>query len=273
MNKTLISGLLPLTALLVGTAWAQEPTLSDAALDTELNTLPVVRVKSSKESATGPVSGFVARRAGSATKTDTPLIETPQSISVITADQMEAQGATTLRQTTAYSAGVVSSYFDSRVDTFNARGGTITQFLDGLLRSYGTYNTARPDPYTLERIELVRGPASMLYGQGSLGGVLNLVSKRPQFEERREIQLQVGSFERKQIAVDLSGPLDAAGQWAYRLVAIKRDSGSQVDHVDDDRLVLAPSLTWQPSAATSLTLQALYQRDRSGSLMSTFNES
>lgn len=265
--KTLPPLSLSLLALLIGQAWADEaPRAADAA--DAANTLPLVRVQGSKESATGPVPGFVARRAGSGLKSDIPLIETPQSIAVVTADQIEAQGATTLRQTVGYSAGVVSAYFDSRVDSISARGGNVVQYQDGLLRSYGTYNTARPDPFTLERVELVRGPASVLYGQGSLNGLLNLVSKRPQFESRRELQLQLGSHERKQLALDLTGPLSE--QWAYRLVAIKRDSGTQVDHVKDDRLLLAPSLTWQPSAATSLTLQALYQRDKSGSLIGFF---
>ena len=79
----------------------------------------------------------------------------------------------TLRQVTAYTAGAVSNYFDSRVDSFKARSGDVSQYQDGLLRTYGTYNTSRPDPYTLERVEFLRGPTSVLYGQGSVGGVLN----------------------------------------------------------------------------------------------------
>jgi iron complex outermembrane receptor protein len=232
--------------------------------------LPAVTVTSGNETATGPVSGFVARRASSATKTDTPLAETPQAISVITRDQIEAQGALTLRQTTAYSAGVVSSYFDSRVDNFNARGGAVAQYLDGLLRTYGTYNSTKVEPYTLERIELLRGPSSVLYGQGGVGGVLNLVSKRPLPETQREVQVQYGSYDRKQIAADLTGPLDPEGRWLYRLVAVARDSGSQVDWVPDDRLVIAPSLTWRPSADTSLTLQGVHQKDKSGSMIGFF---
>ncbi|MEH3085985.1 MAG: TonB-dependent siderophore receptor [Xylophilus ampelinus] len=232
--------------------------------------LSAVTVTGGAETATGPVSGFVARRASTATKTDTPLAETPQAISVVTRDQIEAQGALTLRQTTAYSAGVVSSYFDSRVDSFTARGGAVVQYLDGLLRTYGTYNSAKVEPYTLERVELLRGPSSVLYGQGGVGGVLNLVSKRPLPEAQREVQVQYGSFDRKQVAADLTGPLDAEGRWLYRLVAVARDSGSQVDWVPDDRLVLAPSLTWRPSAATSLTLQGVHQKDRSGSMIGFF---
>ncbi|OAK66031.1 ligand-gated channel protein [Variovorax paradoxus] len=233
--------------------------------------LPTVTVTGDAgETATGPVTGFVARRGGSATKTDTPLIETPQAISVVTRDQMEAQGALTLRETTNYTAGVVSSYFDSRVDSFKVRGGDATQYLDGLLRTYGTYNSSKLDPYMLERVELLRGPSSVLYGQGGVGGVLNMVSKRPQAETQREVQLQLGSNARKQVAADFTGPIDPEGKWLYRLVAVNRDSGTQVDHVPDDRILVAPSLTWRPNADTSLTLQALYQKDKSGSLIGFF---
>jgi iron complex outermembrane receptor protein len=233
--------------------------------------LPTVTVSGDAgETASGPVTGFVAKRGATATKTDTPLIETPQAISVVTRDQMEAQGALTLRETTNYTAGVVSSYFDSRVDSFKVRGGDAVQYLDGLQRGYGVYNTTKAEPYTLERVELLRGPSSVLYGQGGVGGVLNLVSKRPQAETQREVQLQFGNHNRKQIAADFTGALDTEGKWLYRLVTVNRDSGTQVDHVADDRIVVAPSLTWRPSTDTSLTLQALYQKDKSGSLIGFF---
>ena len=162
---------------LPGLSQAQGVAATDGAAEKALSSV-TIQARPEPESATTPVTGFVARQSASATKTDTPVLETPQAISVVTRDQIEAQGATTLRQTTAYSAGIVSSYFDSRVDSFKARGGDVTQYLDGLLRSYGTYNTTRPDPYTLERVELLRGPSSVLYGQGQIGGVLNLSSKR-----------------------------------------------------------------------------------------------
>ncbi len=259
-------GTLAAAAALLGSGMPLQAETAD-----DEKSLPAVTVTGdSPETATGPVRGFVARRGATATKTDTPLIETPQAISVITRDQMEAQGALTVRETIGYTAGVQSNYFDSRVDQVRSRGGDAVQYLDGLLRSYGTYNTTRPDPFTLERVEFLRGPSSVLYGQGGIGGVLSLVSKRPLAERQNELQLQLGNHQRKQIAGDFTGPLDEEGQWLYRLVAIGRDSNTQVDHVRDDRLVLAPSLTWRPNADTSLTLQLLHQKDKSGSLIGFF---
>ncbi|KZT14388.1 ligand-gated channel protein [Acidovorax sp. GW101-3H11] len=254
---------------LCGAAHAQQA--APTAPTAEKALAPVtVSAGAEQENPTAPVTGFVAKRALSATKTDTPLIETPQAISVITRDQMEAQGVQTLRQVTAYTAGAVSNYFDSRGDTFKARGGDVTQYLDGMVRFIGYWNDTRPDPYTLERVEFLRGPSSVLYGQGSVGGVLNLTSKRPQAETQREVQVQLGSNARKQIAADMTGKLTQDGEWLYRLVAVGRDSDTQVDHVRDDRVVIAPTVTWKPSAATSLTLQVTHQKDKSGSLIGFF---
>ena len=260
---------------LCGAAHAQQATPTAPTAPTapaaEKALAPVtVSAGAEQENPTAPVTGFVAKRALSATKTDTPLIETPQAISVITRDQMEAQGVQTLRQVTAYTAGAVSNYFDSRGDTFKARGGDVTQYLDGMVRFIGYWNDTRPDPYTLERVEFLRGPSSVLYGQGSVGGVLNLTSKRPQAETQREVQVQLGSNARKQLAADMTGKLTQDGEWLYRLVAVGRDSDTQVDYVKDDRVVIAPSLTWKPNAATSLTLQGLHQKDKSGSLIGFF---
>lgn len=257
---------------LCGAAHAQQtPPTATTAPTAEKALAPVtVSAGAEQENPTAPVTGFVAKRALSATKTDTPLIETPQAISVITRDQMEAQGVQTLRQVTAYTAGAVSNYFDSRGDTFKARGGDVTQYLDGMVRFIGYWNDTRPDPYTLERVEFLRGPSSVLYGQGSVGGVLNLTSKRPQAETQREVQVQLGSNARKQIAADMTGKLTQDGEWLYRLVAVGRDSDTQVDHVRDDRVVIAPTVTWKPSAATSLTLQLTHQKDKSGSLIGFF---
>jgi iron complex outermembrane receptor protein len=136
--------------------------------------LPEITVEAQiqEETATGPVIGYRASRSATATKTDTPLAETPQSVTVVTRDQITDQGATTLQDALTYAAGVRSDAYglDSRTDSALVRGSEATVYIDGLRQANDYYTSAaRPDPYTLERIEVLRGPAAMLYGQGSTG--------------------------------------------------------------------------------------------------------
>ncbi|MGJ7495755.1 TonB-dependent siderophore receptor [Variovorax sp. RT4R15] len=231
--------------------------------------LPEIRVNASveAETATSPVIGYRAKNAITATKTDTPLAETPQSVTVITRDQMVDQGATNLQDALGYAAGVRSDAYglDARTDSVRVRGAYPDVYLDGLRQAYGYYtSTTRTEPYTLERLEVLRGPSGMLFGAGTAAGVVNMVSKRPLLETQREVGVQFGSFGRKQIQADLTGALAVDGTWSYRLIALTRKSDTQVDYVPDDRSLLAPSLTWRPNASTSLTLQGLWQKDKSG---------
>lgn len=231
--------------------------------------LPVVTV-TAPDSPTGPAHGVVARRALSATKTDSLIMDTPQSISVITYERMQMLGAQSVRQAVDYTAGVTVGGTDNRRDTVRIRGTDATRYLNGLLDNVGYNSTTRADPYTLERIDVIKGPSGMLYGQGAIGGIFNLVSKRPQADAAREIGVSYGSDQRKQIQADLTGPLSEDGRWMYRLIALGRDSNSSVQHVPDDRYVLAPALTYQHSAATSLTLLGNFQKDVTGSMIGFF---
>lgn len=235
-------------------------------------TLPTITVTPAAETATGPVQGYRAQRSATANKTDTPLNETPQSISVVTREQIEDQGAVSLADALRYTAGVFSNTygFDNRGDWARIRGVDFTQYQDGLRMLFGSYNNIRPDPFTLERVEILKGPSSVLYGQGGFGGLVNMVSKRPLAEQQRQIELSMGSHGRRQAAIDLTGPLNAGGTLLYRLIALGRDSGTQVDRVPDDRSLLAPSITWKPSAATSATLYANVQKDVTGSSVGFF---
>lgn len=207
-----------------------------------------------------------------AAKTDTPLLETPQSISVIPRERLVAQNPLTMQAALRYTAGVrAETYgFDSRGDWATMRGGSWGQYLNGLRMLFGVYNNTRPDPFALERIDVLRGPSSVLYGQGGFGGVVNLVSKRPLATPRREISVQFGNFGRKQLAFDLTGAADDEARLLYRVVALGRDSGTQVKHVPDDRLLFAPSLTWKPRLSTTLTVLANFQQDKSGSSVGFF---
>jgi iron complex outermembrane receptor protein len=220
------------------------------------------------ETATGPVRGYLAGQSGTGTKTDTPLRETPQSITVVTADRVTDQGALTLQESLRYVPGVFADAYgpDSRGDYPRIRGQDPNIYLDGT-RMVNTFqfNEWRPEPYTLERIEVLRGPASVLYGDTSTAGLLNLVSKRPQAEASNEIGVQFGSFNRKQVQMDSTGKLTKDGEWLYRFIGVFRDSGSQTDYVPDDRIVLAPSLTWRPTNNTNWTVLGTYQKDKTGS--------
>lgn len=208
----------------------------------------------------------VADRASTATKTDTPLTETPQAISVVTSDLFVDRGALNLQETLRYSAGVAADAWglDTRGDASTIRGLDPVQYLDGMRKLYNFSPMARPEVYGLERVEVLRGPSSVLYGAGAAGGIINAMSKRPSFRSAGEIGLQVGNFDRRQLQGDITGALGDSGNLAGRLVGVIRDSGMQTDHIDDDRIYLAPSLTWR-GERSNLTVLASYQRDRTAS--------
>lgn len=207
-----------------------------------------------------------SRRATTATKTDAKLIETPQSISVVTADQFTDRGALLYEETLRYSASVNPEAFgtDPRLSNAQVRGFFASNYLDGLRWRFGFANLARLDVYTLERVEVLRGPSSVLYGAGSAGGLINHGSKRPQFERASEASILYGSHDRKQVQFDVTGPLGSSDALAARFVGIARDSDTQVSFVPDDRLLLMPAITWRPDEKTQLTLLGQWTRDRLG---------
>lgn len=219
-------------------------------------------------SGVAPVQNYVAGDSTTGTKTDTPLRETPQSVSVVGAEQIRDQGARTLQESLRYVPGVLADGFgyDSRGDYIIVRGIEASYFLDGLRTPLGYYvNRTALDPYALERVEVLRGPGSMLYGQSSTGGIVNAISKRPQAESHREITAEYGSYDFKQVKTDMTGALTPDGKWLYRIIGVARDADTQVDYVENDHLLLAPSLTYRPTNDTSLTLLTSFQKDESGS--------
>jgi iron complex outermembrane receptor protein len=247
-----------------GGSWTIEPLPRDGALN-----LPESQINAATdENAWGPVHGFVAKRTATATKTDTALIETPQTVNVVTADQIRAQGALSVTQALRYTPGITGGGFPDRTGVFDeptARGFTPTPlYLDGLHLPYGGGSTGgalQIDPYTLERIEVLKGPASVLYGQNQPGGIINLVSKRPTAEPLHEVTLGGGSQDRRYGAFDLGGPLDEQGELLYRVVGSTTDKNGEIDYVQHKRYLLAPSLTWNIDDRTHLTVYGQYQKD------------
>ncbi len=208
----------------------------------------------------------IAERATTATKTDTPLMETPQAISVVTSQLFTDRGARNLQETLRYSAGVTADAWglDTRGDASTIRALDPVQYLDGMRRLYTFSPMARPEVYGLERVEVLRGPSSVLYGAGATGGIINAISKRPSFRTAGEVGLQIGNFDRKQLQGDITGALGDSGNVAGRLIGVVRDSGMQTDEIDDDRIYIAPSVTWR-GERSNLTLMASYQRDETAS--------
>lgn len=205
------------------------------------------------------------QRNASGTKTDTPVLETPQPVTVITADTYLAQGAVSISDTLRYVAGIQANPYgsDSRVDGGFIRGIDPIQFRDGMHDIYSYYASIRSDPYNFSHVEVVRGPASVLFGSGSIGGLINTVSKQPQFTTGGEFSLRYGSFDRKETLADVNAVFTDGA--AGRIVARVRDAGTQTDHVPDDRVMIAPSLRWHPTPDTDVVLLGLYQEDDGGS--------
>lgn len=196
-------------------------------------------------------------------KSDIPLLETPQIISVISADLIKEQGVTRLADALRNSAGVsqgsIYGFFDGfTIRGFDASVGSLYQ--DGLISENGAgtnYELA-----ALEQVEVVKGPASALFGAGSLGGLINLVSKRPKNDLFANMSLSTGSFDLIEGTVDLNSPLDSKGIFTARINALYRDADSFIDFASQNRLFVAPALNWNLGAETNLTLLATYQRDR-----------
>lgn len=216
---------------------------------------------------TGRRGGYVANEATSANKIGAALTETPQSVSVITRDQLAAKGVDRLAEALRYTPGVQGETFgfEPRTAFLRFRGFDATTtglYRNGLqLRNPAFAVGYSPEPYGAERIEVPRGPASVLYGAGSPGGLVNFISKRPTRQPFGELAFEPGAHNRWQGKLDLSGPIDADGTFAYRLTGFARASDTQVDHIHNDRIFVAPAFSWRPTESTTLTLLGRYQQD------------
>ncbi|SEB43992.1 iron complex outermembrane recepter protein [Pseudomonas saponiphila] len=218
------------------------------------------------ESAWGPVDGYLATRTAAGTKTDTALVEAPRSISVATRQQMEDRNVQNLDDAVRYMPGIVSASYgsDTRYDWMRVRGFEPTQFLDGLPLPRGAYANPKAETWNLDRLALLRGPASSVYGQTPPGGLLDMVSRRPSAQTSHAVQIQYGSDNYRQINFASTGKIDDQGQFLYGLSGVVRDAGTQVDHIDNKRYNIAPSLTWNIDPDTSLTLLSQFTRDDTG---------
>lgn len=266
-DKNLRTALLGSVAMIFATSPMQA--FAQQAKDEILVDPIVIEADQQSETATSPVKGYVAKQSATATKTGTAISETPRAISVISKKEIETRQAQTVMDALKYSPGIQPDLYgyDTRYDWFKVRGFAqqdIGLYRDGMqLRSSG-YASFKQEAYGAERIELLRGPTSVLYGQNAPGGIVNVVSKRPHADMLNEVELQTGSFDHKQGAFDIGDKLVEDGSVLYRVTGLVKDSGTQTDMVDDKRIYLAPSLKWE-NDDTSLTLLTHYQEDDTGS--------
>lgn len=196
----------------------------------------------------------------------------PQSISVVTQDQINNQGARSVAEALRYEAGVVSeTRVGDRFDNVFIRGyggfggnANYLHFWDGLRLPRGvSYAMPSVDPYLLDRIEILRGPASVLYGQNNLGGLVNLVSKDPPSVPYHEIFTRFGNHNRIEGGFDIGGPVDPNGNLFYRLTGLGRKADTDVNYTTTERYLIAPAITWRPDLDTTLTVHASYDHDPS----------
>ncbi|MEH6486707.1 MULTISPECIES: TonB-dependent siderophore receptor [Pseudomonas] len=208
-------------------------------------------------------STVVAKELWVGGKVATSILNTPASVSVITEKEMEQRSASTTEEVLQYTPGVISDFYgtDDRNDYFKIRGFQATTYRDGL--TLGSMRGVREDPYAYERVEVLRGANSTLFGPADPGGSVNFVSKKPRFEKFGQGYVTYGSFDHIETGIDLGDSLDEEQTLAYRLTGKFQDSDREYDHSQDDDTLLMGGLTWAPSAFTTATFLIDYLKTES----------
>jgi len=226
--------------------------------------LDAISVTSDYESATGPVDGYRATRSSSATKTDTAIRDIPQSISVIPVSVLNDLGSISVERALDFAGGVSkqNNFGGLTLYEYSVRGFTTSEFYkDGFSANRGYPST--PDVASIERIEVLKGPAASLYGRGDPGGTVNIVTKKPRPEAFATLQTSAGSWDRYRTALDVNTPLDEDGNVLSRVNLAVEDGQSFRDHVDRERVFVAPSFSWQLNPDTTLLVESEFVRHRS----------
>jgi iron complex outermembrane receptor protein len=240
-------------------AWASPPLEGSGNIQLEAVNIDA---DSDAERADGPVVGYKASRSMSATRTDTALHETPQSISVVPRDVLEDTASTRLQDALDYAGGVgrANNFGGQGLTTFTVRGFTTGEFYrNGFPINRGYPNA--PDANTVERLEVLRGPATSLYGRGDPGGTFNVVSKQPLAERKITLGSQLNDQGMHRATLDAGGPLSDDGRLAYRLNVLGEGGESFRDDVETERYDIAPVLSWQANDSTRIVFEGDFMRN------------
>ncbi|WHA42654.1 TonB-dependent siderophore receptor [Agrobacterium larrymoorei] len=221
--------------------------------------------------------GYVAKSGRTATKTDTPVAETAQSVSVVSRKQLDDRQPQNVVEAVSYTPGAHGGQFgaEPRFDSFSIRGMDVTYsgvFRDGLRQINSPNGLFRLEPYDVEAMTVLRGPAASIYGASSTGGIVDIISKRPTEEQLREVELQYGSYGRVQAGFDLSGPVTQDGSVLYRLTGVARDARNEISAIKDDRVMIAPAITWKPDEGTKFTVLGEYMDSTTGGTWGYIND-
>ncbi|EGL0931640.1 TPA: ferrichrome porin FhuA [Escherichia coli] len=255
-------------AVVVATAVSGMSVYAQAAVEPKEDTITVTVAPAPQESAWGPAATIAARQSATGTKTDTPIQKVPQSISVVTAEEMALHQPKSVKEALSYTPGVAvgtrgasNTYDYLIIRGFAADGQSQNNYLNGLKMQGNFYNDAVIDPYMLERAEIMRGPVSVLYGKSSPGGLLNMVSKRPTTEPLKEVQFKAGTDSLFQTGFDFSDALDDDGVYSYRLTGLARSANAQQKGAEEQRYAIAPAFTWRPNDKTNFTFLSYFQNE------------
>ena len=255
-------------AVVVATAVSGMSVYAQAAVEPKEETITVTAAPAPQESAWGPAATIAARQSATGTKTDTPIQKVPQSISVVTAEEMALHQPKSVKEALSYTPGVAvgtrgasNTYDYLIIRGFAADGQSQNNYLNGLKLQGNFYNDAVIDPYMLERAEIMRGPVSVLYGKSSPGGLLNMVSKRPTTEPLKEVQFKAGTDSLFQTGFDFSDALDDDGVYSYRLTGLARSANAQQKGSEEQRYAIAPAFTWRPDDKTNFTFLSYFQNE------------
>ena len=221
--------------------------------------LDEVNVVAKAISDTKPVKGYNAKQSRTATKTDTALKDTPQSISVVTQDVIKDQSIQSISEAVRYVPGVTASQGEGNRDAVNFRGAGVTTgdfYVDGVRDDAQIYR----DLYNTDRIEILRGSNAMIFGRGGSGGLINRVSKEAGWDPVRELSVTYGAYDQKRTAIDIGNSINDVA--AFRLNAVYEDANSYRDGVSLERYGVTPTLTIKPSDNTKIVLSAEYFKDK-----------
>ena len=218
----------------------------------------------------GPINGYVAERTLTGTKTNTPIMETPQAISVVGQEEIRDQNPQNLAAALRYAPGVRAETFgaDTRNDWFKIRGfdaQDVGLFQDGLQLSSFAFATWKFPPWGIQRIDILRGPSAVLYGGSGPGEIVNVISKKPPYVPGNTVEAGVDSFGNGYFSFNSGGPVITANgpsnELFYRLLGTVKGGPTQTDFTPDNSYFFAPSLTIKPDLDTTMTILASAYRN------------